>query len=133
MILFALILRHKDARPETTRDILARAIEICPQLAPPAVRLSGRTPSPDDLLPIVEMEIVGFRPSRKPRSETDSGLRLERGEPLRDGIDVVFNYGHGGFGWQSCWGCAEAVVELLGGPPALSLGQPMRCAAGLRP
>ncbi|THH04724.1 hypothetical protein EW145_g5305 [Phellinidium pouzarii] len=125
---------HRDARSETTLDILARALKICPFLAPPAVRLSDRTPVPADILPLIEAEIVGFRPSRKPQSPADSGLRLERGDSLSsdDGdVAVVYNYGHGGFGWQSCWGCAEAVVELLGGSKAPEISHKFRKAAGL--
>ncbi|KAG6811669.1 hypothetical protein H0H92_006382 [Tricholoma furcatifolium] len=57
------------------------------------------------------------------------GLRLERGEDLGLGpgalrtgevgtgevgevmpvVSVLHNVGHGGAGWQSCWGCAEEV------------------------
>ena len=80
----------------------------------------------------MEAEIVGFRPSRQARSANESGLRLERGDPLNDGqVNVVFNYGHGGFGWQSCWGCAEVVLELLGGPPAPSVSQNLKFSAGI--
>ncbi|KAH8117265.1 FAD dependent oxidoreductase [Phellopilus nigrolimitatus] len=125
---------HREPRAETTFDILERALQICPQLAPLAARLSGRIPEPSDLLSLVEAEIVGFRPSRRPKYATDSGLRLEKGEPLSTDYgetDVVYNYGHGGFGWQSCWGCAEEVVELLGGPKAPEVGAEFRKAAGL--
>lgn len=84
-----------------------------------------------DLLPLVEAEIVGFRPSRKAMGEFDSGLRLERGEKIGQGTEVIYNYGHGGFGWQSCWGSAEVVVELLDGSKRRSLSQKMMTAAGL--
>ena len=124
----------REPRRETTFDILKRALEICPLLAPPAVRITGREPTVDDLLPLIEAEVVGFRPSRKPSGENDSGLRLEKGIPLSTNfgeVDVVYNYGHGGFGWQSCWGCAEEVVHLLGGPSAPKIGDRFRRAAGL--
>ena len=125
---------HKEPRRETTFDILKRALELCPLLAPPSVRISGREPTVDDLLPLIEAEVVGFRPSRKPKGENDSGLRLEKGLPLSTNdveVEVVYNYGHGGFGWQSCWGCAEEVVQLLGGPSAPEVGEKFKKAAGL--
>lgn len=122
-------------RMETTLDILKRALRIFPALAPPAIRLSGREPRPEDLLPFVDGELVGFRPSRKCASNgADSGLRLEKGQPLiSDGAEteVIYNYGHGGFGWQSCWGCAEDVIELLGGPRAKEVSPAYRRASGL--
>lgn len=133
------VIREQNARPETSIDILRRALLICPSLAPPAVRLEGREPSYSDLLPLIRSEVVGFRPSRK------AGLRLKEGEPLvvRAEVDehrndrtnrtvrVVYNYGHGGFGWQSCWGCAEEVVETLGGKKVPRVSQALSRAAGL--
>ncbi|OCF35693.1 D-aspartate oxidase [Kwoniella heveanensis BCC8398] len=130
-------------REETTRDILSRVVEICPELVPkhllaPALerkqdnaiedltRTSGsnrkdaatmssaHSPSPLDSL-IVE-NLVGFRPSRQ------NGTRLERGpnlvlsskeEVASESAVVVYNYGHGGAGWQSCWGTAEDAMALL--------------------
>ncbi|KAI5124358.1 hypothetical protein M0805_008965 [Coniferiporia weirii] len=126
---------YRDARTETTLDILSRALKVCPLLAPPGVRLSGSIATPADLLPLIDSEIVGFRPSRRTHSGFGSGLRLEKGKQLSsdsDGeVEVVYNYGHGGFGWQSCWGCAEVTVELLGGPKAPEVGRKLRNAAGL--
>lgn len=49
--------------------------------------------------------VVGLRPSRK------GGVRLEK-EILGDMI-VVHNYGHGGYGYQVSYACAEDVVELV--------------------
>ncbi|WVQ81388.1 hypothetical protein IAT38_003512 [Cryptococcus sp. DSM 104549] len=115
-------------REETTKDILRRALEICPDLCPrnkltPALpgadpslagltleEQSQETQSP--LEPLIAQTLVGFRPSRK------DGTRLERGEDVVLGskgekMVVVHNYGHGGAGWQSCWGTAEDAVALL--------------------
>ena len=71
------------------------------------------------------LDQVGLRPSRKGgiRLEVDSKLscRQQHGDsPLHlitatvaaGGLLVVHNYGHGGYGFQSSWGCARSVVEL---------------------
>jgi D-amino-acid oxidase len=55
--------------------------------------------------PNVLAERVGLRPFRK------SGVRLER-DALRDGRDVIHNYGHGGSGFTLSWGCAREVLQL---------------------
>lgn len=139
--------------PASRRDILQRAVEICPALIP-AHKLAQALPVPEvppkalDALsgkpatvrriadragevhgPIhpldeyVTGEVVGFRPQRH------GGIRLERGDKakMEDGhiIEVIHNYGHGGAGWQSCWGCAEDAVGLV--QEALGpLGRPVR-------
>jgi D-amino-acid oxidase len=48
---------------------------------------------------------VGLRPYRA------QGVRLEK-EKI-DGIWVVHNYGHGGFGYQVSWACSEDAVKLI--------------------
>lgn len=30
-----------------------------------------------------------------------------------EGVDVVHNYGHGGFEYQTSWGCTGTVVQLV--------------------
>ncbi|BGP37032.1 hypothetical protein JCM10450v2_000942 [Rhodotorula kratochvilovae] len=93
-------------REETTRDILRRALEICPALARPP----GST-EPVDLASLVTGEVVGFRPTR------DGGIRLEPETLAVEGgeeLTVVHNYGHGGYGWQSMWGCAEEAARIVG-------------------
>jgi D-amino-acid oxidase len=55
--------------------------------------------------PRVLTERVGLRPFRK------SGVRLEKGK-LRDGRDLIHNYGHGGSGFTLSWGCAGNVFEI---------------------
>lgn len=48
---------------------------------------------------------VGLRPLR------DGGPRIEK-EKIGRGW-VVHNYGHGGYGYQSSYGCAQDVVKLV--------------------
>ena len=48
---------------------------------------------------------VGLRPAR------EGGVRLE--SERVDGVWVVHNYGHAGWGYQGSYGCAERVVELV--------------------
>ncbi|KAL7423619.1 hypothetical protein Q5752_001200 [Cryptotrichosporon argae] len=105
-------------RQATRADILRRALEICPALRPAhqtAPPLGGVPDARwlavggDDVSPLhglVVQDLVGFRPSR------EGGVRLERGDDV-DGTAVCYCYGHGGAGWQSCWGTADEVVELL--------------------
>lgn len=121
------MLRFPRARPETTLDILERNLALWPELAPPEVRES-RTPTVQDILPIVIEDGCGLRPARK------GGIRLEVEwfEVARTGrkIPVVFNYGsgnlfpspvteahsapsHGGSGFQGSWGSADVALKLL--------------------
>ncbi|XAO25041.1 hypothetical protein I312_103850 [Cryptococcus bacillisporus CA1280] len=110
-------------REETTKDILKRALEICPNLCPANLvtqPLSGtyghssilaaneQSPSHENPLDSLIIDsLVGFRPSRK------GGIRLERGPDLGENTAAIYNYGHGGAGWQSSWGTAEEAVALL--------------------
>ena len=122
-------------RKETTRDIIERTLKICPELCPLTSNKDGMAhfQTQEEKVQAVERlvvaNLVGFRPSRK------SGTRLERGLDLQlsctsprtngtesiSGIEegvsektiVIYNYGHGGAGWQSSWGCAEEAVDLL--------------------
>lgn len=122
-------------RPETSDDILRRVQEICPDLEPAHHRAKALSEEDLDLanLPVeqpsstssskslhsknplddlVVTHLVGFRPSR------EQGIRLEAGPDivLEDGGEatrVVYNYGHGGAGWQSCWGTAGDAVKTL--------------------
>ena len=82
--------RYPAARPETTEDILQRCLAFCPELAPPEIR-AQRTPTIDDLRPLILEVGVGLRPARK------GGLRLEvewLDVPMASGkVPLIFNYG----------------------------------------
>lgn len=98
-------------RPGTGREIIRRTLEICPELCPvtdPPLRTQEERLRAVEAL--VVNHLVGFRPSRK------EGTRLERGPDLvleGESSVVVYNYGHGGAGWQSSWGTAGDAVEVL--------------------
>lgn len=109
-----------EADDETITSILKRTAEICPDLLGGSEVDQGI----EEMRRGIIGHIVGFRPSRL------DGVRLERGDDLlysgevggegqvedeRERTVVVHNYGHGGAGWQSCWGCAEDVVKVLSG------------------
>lgn len=74
---------------------MKRAVEICPSLT------GGKGAEHLDII----RHNVGFRPHR------NGGTRVER-ETIK-GVKVVHNYGHGGFGYQSSYGCAKAAVALV--------------------
>ncbi|KAI0106217.1 D-amino-acid oxidase [Nemania sp. FL0031] len=85
---------------ELTQRMLRRAVDICPELT------DGKGP---ESLKVVG-HVVGLRPAR------EGGIRVDK-ERI-DGVWVVHNYGHGGYGYQSSYGCAKAVEghvkEILG-------------------
>lgn len=93
-------------------DILKRAVAVCPELAPEEVRVV-RVPTVDDLLPLMIEEGCGLRPARS------LGVRIEvvhhESTRAQKKVPVVFNYGHGGFGYQSSWGAAAIAQMLLEG------------------
>ena len=88
-------------REDVAERIMRRAVEIVPELVKPGQGVEG--------LDVVRHG-VGLRPVRH------GGVRLER-EDVEDEegrkIVVVHNYGHGGWGYQGSYGCAERVVELV--------------------
>lgn len=75
--------------------IMKRAVEICPSLVKPGQGIEG--------LDVIR-HAVGLRPMR------EGGPRLER--EIVNGVAVVHNYGHGGYGYQTSWGAAARAVEL---------------------
>ncbi|KAG5643697.1 hypothetical protein DXG03_009746 [Asterophora parasitica] len=121
-------------RPEATRDILERTFAMCPELAPPEVR-TERTPTLDDVLPLVIEEGCGFRPGRTGGIRLDVEWRVAGSSAKAKAVPVVFNYGyvslqgslecicsrgrrnvsdrHGGYGFQSSWGSADIAARLL--------------------
>ena len=74
---------------------MKRAVDLCPALT------GGKG---IEHLSIIRHG-VGLRPLRI------SGVRLEK-EKIR-GVWTVHNYGHGGFGYQSSYGCSQVAVKLV--------------------
>ncbi|KAI0360425.1 D-amino-acid oxidase [Trametes cingulata] len=101
---------YPAARPETTTDILERCLALCPELVPPAIR-AERPGTIDDLRPLILEEGCGFRPQRKGSVRLD--VEWVDGRPGQGKVPMVFNYGHGGGGYQSSWGTATVALELL--------------------
>jgi D-amino-acid oxidase len=83
--------------PNQALRIMKRAVEICPQLT------GGKG---IEALSVIRHG-VGLRPLRR------DGVRIEK-EKI-GGVWVVHNYGHGGWGYQGSYGCAEGAVELVDG------------------
>jgi hypothetical protein len=75
---------------------MKRAIAIAPQLVKEGQGIEG--------LDIIRHG-VGLRPLR------EGGPRVEKDEVA--GVQIVHNYGHGGFGYQASFGCAETAVSLV--------------------
>jgi D-amino-acid oxidase len=82
--------------PNLANRIMKRAMDMCPELT------RGRKGI--EQLDIVR-HAVGLRPVR------EGGTRVER-EQLGN-IWVVHNYGHGGAGYQSSYGCAQTAIDLV--------------------
>jgi D-amino-acid oxidase len=79
----------------TAERIMKRAVELCPALT------GGKG---IEALSVIRHG-VGLRPLRT------SGVRIEK-EKI-NGTWVVHNYGHGGWGYQGSYGCAEGAKELV--------------------
>ncbi|KAK4618309.1 D-amino-acid oxidase [Fulvia fulva] len=82
--------------PNLATRIMKRAIELCPQLVP-----EGRGIEALDVI----RHGVGLRPMRT------GGIRIEK--EVIGGVPVVHNYGHGGYGYQTSFGCAQAAEKLV--------------------
>lgn len=81
--------------PSLAIRIMKRCVEMCPQLT------NGKGIEHLDII----RHGVGLRPAR------EGGTRIEK-EKI-NGVWVVHNYGHGGAGYQSSYGCAQAAVKLV--------------------
>lgn len=81
--------------PNLAVRIMKRAVEACPALT------GGKGIEHLDII----RHGVGLRPVR------EGGTRIEK-EHIRD-VLVVHNYGAGGAGYQSSYGCANAAVKLI--------------------
>ncbi|CAE6332382.1 hypothetical protein RSOLAG1IB_10247 [Rhizoctonia solani AG-1 IB] len=106
---------YPHPREPTIDDIITRCLALSPLIAPAGARVHGRTPNISDVRSIVIESGVGLRPARK------GGVRLETGSvqyvfgssAFICKVPVVYNYGHGGAGYQSSWGTAEKAAELV--------------------
>ena len=65
-----LLHRYPKPRPEITERILARALKLCPDLAPPEIR-AQREPTVDDLRPLIVPASHRIRSLRLSRSTND--------------------------------------------------------------
>ena len=83
--------------PNLANRIMKRCVELCPKLT------DGKGFEHLDII----RHGVGLRPLRL------QGVRIEK-EKIRD-VWVVHNYGHGGAGYQSSYGCAQNTVKLVEG------------------
>lgn len=82
--------------PNTALRIMQRAIEVCPALVGEGKGVEA--------LEVIRHG-VGLRPLR------NGGVRIEK-EKI-NGVWVVHNYGHGGWGYQGSYGCSSLAVKLV--------------------
>ncbi|KAK2806461.1 hypothetical protein FQN50_005879 [Emmonsiellopsis sp. PD_5] len=88
--------------PSLAVRIMKRCVDLCPQLVGKDENGKQRGIEGLDII----RHGVGLRPLR------EGGTRVEK-EKI-DGVWVVHNYGHGGFGYQASYGCSADVVGLVG-------------------
>ncbi|KAL8701627.1 MAG: hypothetical protein Q9201_004812 [Fulgogasparrea decipioides] len=81
--------------PNLAVRIMKRAVDLCPALT------GGKGIEHLDII----RQGVGLRPYRH------GGTRIEK-ERI-DGQWIIHNYGHGGYGYQSSYGCSKKVVKLV--------------------
>lgn len=87
--------------PNLAIRIMKRCIELCPKLVPEGKGIEA--------LDIIRHG-VGLRPMRK------GGIRIEKEiikGPDGQAVQVVHNYGHGGYGYQTSYGCSQQVEKLV--------------------
>lgn len=114
--------------PNLSLRIMKRAVELCPSLllsssSSSSTKTSTTNTSGGGRVGVEGLDViragVGLRPVR------EGGVRLEK-ERLQlnkkedvglndddNNVWVVHNYGHGGYGYQSSYGCAGVAVELV--------------------
>ena len=83
--------------PNLATRIMKRAVQACPELT------GGKGIETLDVI----RHAVGLRPVR------EGGTRIEKERMGK--LWIVHNYGAGGAGYQSSYGCAEAAVKLVRG------------------
>lgn len=93
--------QKNDWRAEPDLELGVRIMKRAVQLHPGLVKGAGV-----DGLDVVRHG-VGFRPFR------EDGARI--GKEVVEGQTIVHCYGHGGFGYQSSYGCAFEVLHLVDG------------------
>jgi D-amino-acid oxidase len=81
--------------PSLAIRIMQRAVKLCPALT------NGQGIEHLDVI----RHGVGLRPVR------EDGTRVEK--EVIDGVHVVHNYGAGGAGYQSSYGCAQAALDFI--------------------
>ena len=83
--------------PNLATRIMKRAVQQCPALT------DGKGIEHLDIV----RHGVGLRPVR------EGGTRIEKERLRGSGTWIVHNYGAGGAGYQSSYGCAQAAVNLI--------------------
>jgi D-amino-acid oxidase len=82
--------------PSLAVRIMKRAIDLCPELVPEGKGIEALS---------VVRHGVGLRPMRT------GSIRVQK--EIISGVTVIHNYGHGGYGYQTSYGCAYAVEKLV--------------------
>lgn len=82
--------------PNLATRIMKRAVDLCPALVPKGKGIEA--------LDVIRHG-VGLRPMRR------GGIRVEK--EVVKGVPVVHNYGHGGYGYQTSYGCSQEAVKLV--------------------
>ncbi len=82
--------------PSAAIRIMKRCVDMVPELVP-----AGKGVEALDII----RHGVGLRPMR------EGSIRIEK--DIIDGLPVVHNYGHGGYGYQTSYGCAYMVRQLV--------------------
>lgn len=87
--------------PNLAIRIMKRAVDLCPALVPEGKGIEA--------LSIIRHG-VGLRPMRH------GGIRVDKDSiegPDGKTVKVVHSFGHGGYGYQTSYGCTKAVVKLV--------------------